>query len=397
MPLTIDNELRVVFDPKFYNEEHLLWAKFEDGRVVDASEVAERASAIAKHLISIRPADREKRSFSFYRKNEKIGELYFGKPDENHVYLTSIDDSLYSAFLEKILKAISASGKYPVIVESIGNLKRPKELVLGILDQKYLVSIENAEKGNYRRVASIEKIPQTLLEDFSMKHSKYGTLVLTVANGKRSIEKPTYEPPEHDIPLYPELCPIGFTIGFTPNLNEWLTIHYDPIGTYNIGYYVVNEKYVFERKWELQFKEKNCLGTFKLSKVNGEFEVKNWMHILLKTHVENDEELRNIVAKSFSTKDESVLSVFYIVPLKRVKKELTECEVYVYSRYWPSPKLVRLYMKTCLGEPNASLFWIKHVNLTPSMKWSKVWKHWAKPTKISIITACVLSILKEAR
>jgi len=397
MVLTIDNEFRVVFDKKFYNEEHSLWAKFEDGRVMDASDAAKRASTISGQLVSIRPADKEKRRFFFYKKNEKVGELYFGTSEESLAYLTSTDPSLFLAFLEKILKAISASGRYPVVLESIGELKKPKELTIGVLNHEYLSSIMKAINGEFRKVAFIEKIPETLLEELSRKHSKYGTLVVTSANGKRNVEKPTYEPPEHDIPLYPELCPIGFTIGFTPNLSEWLTIHYDPVGVYSVGYYAINGKYDFVRKWELFFMEKNDLGEFRLTKINGEFKVKEWMHVLMKDTVKNGDELRSIVAKSFNTRDESVLATFYIVPIKRVKKELTECEIYVYSKYWSSPKLVRLYMKTCLGEPNASLFWIKHVNLTPSMKWSKVWMHWAKPTKISIITACVLSILKEAR
>jgi len=397
MPTIVNDELTIVFDGKFYNQEHILWAKFEDGRVVDASEIAEKASSLSNYMVSIRPADKEKRTFLFYRRNEKIGELYFGKPEESYVQMKASDETLYSAMLERVFKTVSASGKYPIVVEVSGGFKNPESITLGILSQEYLKSLEKVVKGRFRRVASIKKIPEALLKDFSMKHSKYGALAITIENGGKTVQKPTYIPPEHDIPLYPELCPIGFTIGFTPNLSEWLTMHYDPIGSYDIGYYVIAENYSLKKVWELKFKEKEGLGKFKLAEVSGKLVIKDWMHIIRSKKVNRKMFLKELLPRSFNTRDESVLSVFYIIPLKHVRTGLTECEVYVYSKYWPSPKLVRLYMKTSIGEPDGSLFWIKHVNLTPSMKWSKVWKHWAKPTRISIITACVLSILKEAK
>jgi len=113
MPLTINNELKIVFNKDFYTKKHILWGRFEDGRIVDASEIASKISSILNEIVHVKTDDVEKRKFIFYTKALTLGTIYFGKPEESYVKASATSAKVYGAILEKIFKAVSADGKIP--------------------------------------------------------------------------------------------------------------------------------------------------------------------------------------------------------------------------------------------------------------------------------------------
>lgn len=393
MSLKFNNKLKIIFDEKFYNREHMLWGNFEDGRIVDASEIASKATILLKTAVHVRPIDPEKRKYAFYTKAGTIGSIYFGKPEEHYVEAEASDTNLYYAIFEKVLKTSSASGHYPLALKITGNITSPLQIVIGMLSRKYLNAHIDVLKGNIEHVGYVEEIPKTLFENIIRKYTLYGVIVANKVENEYKILPSIYTPPNHVIPLMPKACPIGFIIGVTPNLTDWLVFHYDPLGVYGIEYHELQSNYSFRKIWSLMFLERE-LGEFKLVKVDGKFKVKTWM-TTIKDTIKNNMRLEEILSKDhFNTNEPYVFSTFFMIPVRKIKKNLEESEVYIYSRYWPYPKLVRLFFRIDLDPAQAGLNWVKHVNLTPSMKWSKVWSHWKGLGKISLITACVLSVLK---
>ena len=99
MPLAINNELKVVFSKEFYAKKHVLWGILEDGRVVDASDIASKTSAMLGETVHVRTEDTEKRAFTFYTKTSTLGTIYFGSPEEHYVKATAIRHELYCSIL----------------------------------------------------------------------------------------------------------------------------------------------------------------------------------------------------------------------------------------------------------------------------------------------------------
>lgn len=392
MPLTIDNELKIVFSKDFYTKKHILWGRFVDGRIVDASEIASKISSILNEIVHVKTGDVEKRKFTFYTKVSTLGTIYFGKPEESYVKASATSTKVYSAILEKIFKAVSADGKYPVVMEIADDLENPGHIYVNVLPKEYLKIYENINKDIVEHACEITSIPRSLLEDLIRRHSEYGVIAVYKSDKGRKILPPTFKPPKHNIPLLPKTCPIGFIAGYSPNLSKWLVLYYDPVGYYGIECYKVSED-GFKSLWKLKFVEKEELGTYKLVKIEGKLQIEKWMKIL-NVKVKTGSKLEEVVTKnSFKVEDPNVFSAFFIVPVKRISEEAEECEIYVYSRYWGSPKLIRTNLKTYKEHGLTGLMWIRDVNLTPSMKWLKT--SWKVLSRISLITACVLSVLKS--
>jgi|GEM_PF-4305325 len=392
MPLTIDNELKIVFSKDFYTKKHILWGRFVDGRIVDASEIASKISSILNEIVHVKTGDVEKRKFTFYTKVSTLGTIYFGKPEESYVKASATSTKVYSAILEKIFKAVSADGKYPVVMEIADDLENPGHIYVNVLPKEYLKIYENINKDIVEHACEITSIPRSLLEDLIRRHSEYGVIAVYKSDKGRKILPPTFKPPKHNIPLLPKTCPIGFIAGYSPNLSKWLVLYYDPVGYYGIECYKVSED-GFKSLWKLKFVEKEELGTYKLVKIEGKLQIEKWMKIL-NVKVKTGSKLEEVVTKnSFKVEDPNVFSAFFIVPVKRISEEAEECEIYVYSRYWGSPKLIRTNLKTYKEHGLTGLMWIRDVNLTPSMKWLKT--GWKVLSRISLITACVLSVLKS--
>ena len=395
MPLAINNELKVVFSKEFYAKKHVLWGILEDGRVVDASDIASKTSAMLGETVHVRTEDTEKRVFTFYTKTSTLGTIYFGSPEEHYVKATAIRHELYCSILEKIFKTVSAEGEHPLTIEIVEELENPKQISINILPKLYLKTHENIWKNISEKAGEITSTPRSLLEDLIRKHTEYGVIAVFIKNKEKRIMQPTCKPPKHNIPLLPSSCPIGFIVGYTPNLAEWLVIYYDPIGYYGIGYYKINgEGKKFINLWKLKFSEKEKLGDYRLVEIRGKVSVRNWMDILSK-NISLGSKLEEVIVKNnFSVENSNVFSAFFMVPVRKVSKSVEEYEVYVYSKYWTSPKLIRTKVKLASEHYLTGLNWVKKVNLTPSMKWSKILKQWRVLGRISLITACVLSILK---
>ena len=392
MPLTIDNELKIVFNKDFYTKKHILWGGFEDGRVVDASEIASKISSLLNEIVHVKTDDVGKRKFTFYTKTATLGTIYFGKPEESYVTASATLTSVYSAVLEKIFKTISADGEYPIVMEIVNDLENPSQISINVLPKEYLKTHENIYKNIVEYACEITSIPRPLLEDLVRRHSEYGVIAVFKRNGRRKVLPPTFKPPKHNIPLLPKTCPIGFIVGYSPNLSKWLILYYDPIGYYGVEYYEVS-KDKFKSLWKLKFMEKEELGTYRLAEVEGNLQVEKWMNIL-NVSAKVGSKLEEVITKdSFSVEDPNVFSAFFIVPVRRVSEEVEECEIYIYSRYWGSPKLIRTNVKHHKEHGLTGLMWIREVNLTPSMKWLKT--GWKVLSRISLITACVLSVLKS--
>jgi len=281
--------------------------------------------------------------------------------------------------------------KYPVVMEIADDLENPSQISVNVLSKEYLKVYENINKNIVEYACEITSIPRPLLEDLIRRHSEYGVIAVYKSDEGRKVLPPTFKPPKHNIPLLPKTCPIGFIAGYSPNLSKWLILYYDPVGYYGIECYEVSED-SFKSLWKLKFVEKEELGTYKLAKIEGKLQIEKWMNIL-NVKVKTGSKLEEVVTKnSFKVEDPNVFSAFFIVPVKRISEEAEECEIYVYSRYWGSPKLIRTNLKTYKEHGLTGLMWIRDVNLTPSMKWLKT--GWKVLSRISLITACVLSVLK---